>query len=71
MERQHGGRFYLGRFTKLDPVAVRRAAEELLDLWGEGRLAPVVGATFPLDEADAALRLVAERRSTGKVVLVP
>ena len=44
---------------------------ELLDLWSEGRLAPVVGATFPLAEADAALRLIAERRSTGKVVLVP
>ena len=29
------------------------------------------GATFPLAEADDALRLVAERRSTGKVVLVP
>lgn len=63
--------FYLGRFTKLDPQAVRSAAGELLALWGEGRLAPVVGARFPLAEADAALRLVAERRSTGKVVLVP
>jgi NADPH2:quinone reductase len=63
--------FYLGRFMKLRPDAVQAAALELLDRWEDGALAPVVGATFPLAEADAALRLVADRRSTGKVVLVP
>jgi NADPH2:quinone reductase len=63
--------FYLGRFMKLQPDAVRAAALELLGLWTDGRIAPVVGATFPLADADAALRLVADRRSTGKVVLVP
>jgi NADPH2:quinone reductase len=63
--------FYLGRFMKLQPGAVRAAAHELLGLWSDGRTRPVVGATYPLAEADAALRLVAERRSTGKVVLVP
>jgi NADPH2:quinone reductase len=63
--------FFLGRFMKLRPEVVRTAAGELLERWAAGDLAPVVGATFPLDEADAALRMVAERRSTGKVVLLP
>jgi NADPH2:quinone reductase len=63
--------FFLGRFMKLRPEVVRSAAGELLERWAAGDLAPVVGATFPLDEADAALRMVAERRSTGKVVLLP
>jgi NADPH2:quinone reductase len=63
--------FFLGRLTKLRPDLVREAALELLEVWSEGRLSPVVGAAFPLAEAEAALRLVAERRSTGKVVLVP
>ena len=63
--------FYLGRFMKLRPDVVRTAAGELLDRWTAGDLAPVVGATFPLEQADEALRMVAERRSTGKVVLVP
>jgi NADPH:quinone reductase len=63
--------FYLGRFMKLQPHVVRTAALELLERWAAGDLAPVVGATFPLEEADAALRMVAERRSTGKVVLLP
>jgi len=63
--------FYLGRFMKLQPDVVRAAALELIDLWSEGAIAPSVGATFPLGEADAALRSVAERRSVGKVVLLP
>lgn len=63
--------FYLGRLMKLRPGVVRAAADELLARWVGGELAPSVGATFALDEADAALRMIAERRSTGKVVLVP
>lgn len=63
--------FYLGRFMKLRPDVVQDAARELLDRWAAGDIAPVVGATFPLEEADAALSSVAERRSTGKVVLIP
>ena len=63
--------FYLGRFMKLRPVVVQGAARELLARWAAGDFAPVVGATFALGEADAALQLVADRRSTGKVVLVP
>ena len=46
-------------------------ALELLEQWSLGALAPVVGATYPLAQAEDALRLVADRRSTGKVVLVP
>jgi NADPH:quinone reductase len=63
--------FYLGRLMKLRPDLVREAALEVLGRWSGGDLAPVVGATYPLAEADAALQLVADRRSTGKVVLVP
>jgi NADPH2:quinone reductase len=63
--------FYLGRYMKLQPEAVQEAARELIELWADRRVAPVVGATYPLADADAALQLVADRRSTGKVVLVP
>jgi NADPH2:quinone reductase len=63
--------FYLGRLMKLRPALVREAALEVLGRWAAGDVAPVVGATYPLAEAEAALRLVADRRSTGKVVLVP
>ncbi len=63
--------FYLGRLMKLRPDIVQEAAGELLERWAGGGLSPTVGATFPLAEADAALRMVADRRSVGKVVLVP
>jgi len=32
---------------------------------------PIVGAEFPFEEAGEAHRLIEERKSTGKVVLVP
>lgn len=63
--------FYLGRLMQLAPELVREAALDLLRLWRQGLVRPVVGATFPLEQAGAAHRLVEERRSTGKVVLVP
>lgn len=62
--------FYLGRLLKLRPGLVRQAVEDLLRLWSLGYLHPVVGATFKLDEVAEAHRLVEERRSTGKVVLI-
>jgi NADPH2:quinone reductase len=65
----HG--FYLGRLMKLRPDVVREATRELVDLWEAGKVKPLVGATFPLAEAADAHRLIEERRSVGKVVLVP
>jgi NADPH:quinone reductase len=63
--------FYLGRLLRLEPEVVREAALDLFRFWEAGLLRPVVGATLPLAEAAAAHRLIEERHSTGKVVLVP
>jgi NADPH:quinone reductase len=63
--------FYFGRFLKHRPDAARAAAEDIFRLWSAGLLKPVVGASFPLAEGAEAHRLIQERRSTGKVVLVP
>lgn len=65
----HG--FYLGRLTGRNPEVVDEAARDLLRLWAEGAIRPVVGATFPLEQAAAAHTLIEERRHVGKVVLVP
>jgi NADPH2:quinone reductase len=62
--------FYLGRLRRLRPEVVGEAVGELLPLWEQGAIRPVVGATFPLGDAAAAHRLIEERRSVGKVVLV-
>jgi NADPH:quinone reductase len=63
--------FYLGRLMKLRPEVVRDATAELIALWEQGSVKPLVGATFALEDAPAAHRLIEERKSVGKVVLVP
>jgi NADPH2:quinone reductase len=63
--------FYLGRLMKLRPELVRDCAEELLAMWGRGEIDPLVGATFPLGDADGAHALIESRLHVGKVVLEP
>ena len=65
----HG--FYLGRLLGLNPELVARAAQDVLRLWEGGVVRPVVGHELALEEAGEAHRLIEERRTTGKVVLVP
>jgi NADPH2:quinone reductase len=65
----HG--FYLGRLMALQPETVREAIDELVPLWREGAIRPVVGAEFALADAADAHRLIESRESTGKVVLAP
>jgi NADPH2:quinone reductase len=65
----HG--FYLGRLTALRPGFVEQAARDVLRLWEGGVVRPVVGHELPLEQAGAAHQLIAERKTTGKVVLIP
>jgi NADPH2:quinone reductase len=65
----HG--FYLGRLIGRDPQLVARAAQDVLRLWEGGAVRPIVGSELPLEEAGAAHALIEERKTTGKVVLVP
>lgn len=63
--------FYLGRLLQFRPELVHEAALDLLRLWQAGIVHPVVGASFPLEQAGEAHRSIEERHSTGKVVLAP
>jgi NADPH:quinone reductase len=65
----HG--FYLGRLIGRSPDVVEQAAHDVLRLWEGGVVRPIVGAEFPLEQAGEAHRLIEERRTTGKVVLIP
>jgi NADPH:quinone reductase len=62
---------YLGRLMKLQPQLVHECAIELLALWAQGDIDPVVGATFLLDDADSAHALIEARKHVGKVILEP
>jgi NADPH2:quinone reductase len=63
--------FYLGRLMRHNPALVREAIAELLELWSSGAVKPLVGASFPLEQAGQAHELIEARRHVGKVVLVP
>ncbi len=63
--------FYLGRLMKLRPDVVQDATAELVELWEQGAVKPLVGATFPLGQAADAHALIERREHVGKVVLVP
>lgn len=55
-----------------DPEALRdRAMRELLALHEAGRLEPVISARLPFDDWREAFRRFAERRVTGKIVMLP
>ncbi|HZA75460.1 MAG TPA: NADPH:quinone oxidoreductase family protein [Acidimicrobiales bacterium] len=56
-------------FATHAPEEMRRNEDELLALLAAHRAEPHIGASFPLDEAAAALRYVADGRAIGKVVL--
>ena len=62
---------YIGRLLRHAPDVIGAATRELLELWSDRRIRPVVGAEFPLAEVEQAHELVESRRSVGKVVLVP
>src|SRR4051794_10575648 len=58
------GAFVLGK-----PAVSREIGEALERLIADGAVRPIVGARFPLEQAAEALRVLDERRATGKVVL--
>ena len=52
------------------PGGFEQAADDLAGMVAEGFVRPVIGERYPLEDAGRALRSLAERRSTGKPVLV-
>jgi NADPH:quinone reductase len=59
-----------GAFAKREPDANRALVGQLLEWVLEGRLRPRVSATYPLEDAPAALEALLSRAAAGKIVLV-
>ncbi|WP_284164250.1 NADPH:quinone oxidoreductase family protein [Frigidibacter sp. SD6-1] len=60
---------YWGGYLSFRPDVLRDSLAQLFAWYGEGRLKPHVSHVLPLSQADQALALLRERRSTGKVVV--
>ena len=61
---------FWGEFTRREPQHFAEAMQRLAGWYAEGKLKPHVSETFPLERAADALTLMAERKVTGKVVLM-
>lgn len=63
--------FSLGTTRNERPHLLAEPAKKVLQFLAEGRLRMFIGERFPLSEAVQAHRLVENRKSTGKVLLLP
>ncbi|RYG89754.1 NADPH:quinone oxidoreductase family protein [Loktanella sp. IMCC34160] len=61
--------FYWGGYMAFNPEALTDSMTELMRWHAEGRLKPHISHSLPLDRAGDALALLADRKSTGKVVV--
>lgn len=62
------GVFY-GAFSNAEPERHDVLMRELIGWLAEGRIRPAITARYPLEEAAEALRAIADRRATGKIML--
>jgi NADPH:quinone reductase-like Zn-dependent oxidoreductase len=60
---------FWGAFAMRDPKANAAHVERLFRLWDEGKIAPVISGTYPLERAGDAIAALAERRVIGKLVV--
>lgn len=60
---------YWGGYLEHHPEYMHQAQAELIEMYGNGKIRPVVSETWPLADAVKALRALAGRKTVGKVVI--
>jgi NADPH2:quinone reductase len=60
---------YWGDWTRREPEAFAARVRQLGEWYRAGKLKPHISATLPLERAAEALRMMASRQVTGKIVL--
>ncbi|GIW43634.1 MAG: oxidoreductase [Candidatus Binatia bacterium] len=61
----------LGSYKQRAPEVLRDALQRLFDLYEQGALKPEIYGRFPLERAREALELLRQRKTAGKVILIP
>jgi NADPH:quinone reductase len=61
---------FWGAFTMREPDRNRANIAELFEMWTDGRISLYVSSRFPLERGADAIAELADRRATGKVVVV-
>lgn len=60
---------FWGAFAARDPKANAAHVAQLFGWWDEGKIAPKVSATYPLERAGEAIEALRDRRAVGKLVV--
>jgi NADPH:quinone reductase len=60
---------FWGEFQRREPEAFAQSVAQLHQWYAEGKVKPHISATFPLEHAADALKLMAARQVVGKVVV--
>ncbi len=63
--------FYIGGYLNFRPEIVRDSFLTLFQWHAEGQIKPHISHTLPLQDVEHGLRLLKERKSTGKIVITP
>ena len=61
---------FWGKFAEREPDASQQNMRELLTYFEQGKLQPCISKTYALEEASLAMQALAERRASGKLVVV-
>lgn len=61
--------FYWGAYKTFRNDILTQSVEQLFDWYGQGRLKPHIGATFPLEKTRDAILSLTRRKAQGKVVV--
>ena len=60
---------FWGAFAARDPEANAAHVDQLFRWWAEGKIAPKVSQTYPLERAGEAIAALRDRRAIGKLVV--
>jgi NADPH:quinone reductase-like Zn-dependent oxidoreductase len=60
---------FWGAFAARDPKANAAHVEQLFRWWSEGKIAPRISATYPLERAGEAIAALRDRQAIGKLVV--
>ena len=58
-----------GFYRQMNPAKIEHCWRELVELYGQGGLQPVIGARYKFDQVAEAMQHLASREAVGKIVL--
>ena len=61
--------FYIGAYRTLNPKVLQDCFKRLLEMWSQNIIDPHISNIFSLEQANSALSIIEERKSTGKVIV--